>query len=226
MLKKDILAKLKNAINELEEEEVNRLLTQGLQMGVTPMEMITEGLNPGLTIIGEGFEKNERFMSDLVIAGEIMTEAMEVLRPSMGKSNQFTDDGMVIGTVDGDQHYIGKRIVSAVFSGVGYRVIDIGENKPASEFVKAAKEYKATVVGASAILGPVKAYCKVINDALIDAGIRDSLIFTVGGWGMTQEWSDSVGADCFGETALDAVNKVKRMRLGELPKLKDRTKRI
>ena len=79
---------------------------------------------------------------------------------------------MVIGTIEGDQHNIGKRIVAAVFIGAGYRVVDIGENKPASEFVKAAKELKATIVGASAILGPIRPYCKVINDALIEEGTK------------------------------------------------------
>ena len=207
MSKKEIFEKLKAAINDLDDDEVNRLLEEGLKAGVPPMEMILEGLNPGLTIIGEGFEKAERFMSDLVIAGEIMTDAMKMLRPAMEKGGQSTGDTMVIGTVEGDLHNIGKRIVSAVFTGAGYKVVDIGEEQPASEFVKAAKELKATVVGAHATLDPVKPYCKVINDALVDAGIRDDVIFIIGGWGMTEEWGDNVGADCFGENAVDAVEQ-------------------
>ena len=87
------------------------------------------------------------------------------------------------------------------------------------------KEYKATVVGASAIIGPVKSYCKVINNALVDAGIRDNVIYIIGGWGMTQDWSDNVGADCFGVNAIDAIHKIKMIRAGELPKLKDRQKK-
>jgi len=225
MSKPEILENLKVAINELDEDLVDKLLREGLDAGIMPMEMIMDGLSLGLNIIGEGFEKNERFMSDLVIAGEIMTDAMELLRPVIEKGGQATGDSMIIGTVEGDEHYIGKRIVSAIFTGAGYKVIDVGENAPASTFVDAAKEYKATIVGASAILGPVKSYCKVINKAMVDAGIRDDLIFTIGGWGMTQEWSDGVGADCFGETALDALNKVKKVRAGELPKLSARLKK-
>jgi methanogenic corrinoid protein MtbC1 len=218
----DILANLKGAINDLDEDLVNRLLKEGLNAGLAPMEMIMEGLSPGLNIIGEGFEKHERFMSDLVIAGEIMNDSMAVLAPAIAKGGKSTGDTMVIGTVEGDEHYIGKRIVSAIFTGAGYRVTDIGENMSASEFAKAAKDLQATIVGASAILGPVKSYCKVINQALVDAGIRNDVIYIVGGWGMTQEWSDNVGADCHGETALDALHKVKMIRVGELPKLKDR----
>ena len=222
MSKADILEKLKQAIIEVDFEEVTRLLKEGLTAGVAPVEMITTGLSPGLSIIGERYEKKEMFMSDLVMAGEIMNDAMGILRPVMEAGGKPLGDTMVIGTVEGDQHNIGKRIVSAMFTGAGYKVVDIGENMPASEFVKAAKDIKASVVGASVILGPLKPYCKVINDALVDAGIRDNVIFIIGGWGMTQKWSDSAGADAFGDSAVDALHKVKMIRAGELPKFKQR----
>jgi len=222
MPKEDILAKLKEAIIELEDEEVEKLIEEGIEAGVDPMSMITEGLSPGLTVIGELFEKYERFMSDLVIAGEIMNDAMGVLRPRLEAGGKLEGKTMVIGTIEGDQHNIGKRIVAAMFTGAGYKVVDIGENMPASEFVKTAKEIKANVVGASAILGPLKPYCKVINDAMVEAGIRDDLIFIIGGWGMTQDWCDQVHADAYGDNAVDAVHKVKMMQAGELPKFKER----
>ena len=222
MSKNEILEKLEAAINNLDDEEVDRLLKEGLEAGVPPVEMVTEGLNPGLTIIGEGFAKAERFMSDLVLAGDIMTAAMEILRPAMEKGGKATGDTMVIGTVEGDLHTIGKRIVSAVFTGAGYRVVDIGEDQPASEFVKAVKELKANVVGASATINPVKPYCKTINDALVDAGIRDDMIYIIGGWEMTQEWCNDVGADAFGEDALGGLSKVKMILAGELPTWKKR----
>ena len=218
MQKAEILEKLKEAIVELDEEEVDRLINEALEAGVEPLSIIQDGLNPGLTIIGDGFQKQERFMSDLVMAGETMTEAMDKLRPIMESGGGPALETMVIGTIEGDQHNIGKRVVSAVFIGAGYRVVDIGENKPAEEFVKAAKELKATIVGASAILGPQKPYCKVVNQALIDAGIRDDVIYIIGGWGMTQEWCDNVGADCYGDNALEALHKVQMIRSGELPK--------
>ena len=222
MSKNEILEKLEAAINDLDDDEVNRLLEEGLKAGVPPMEMVLDGLNPGLTIIGEGFAKAERFMSDLVLAGDIMTAAMDILGPALEKGGKGTGDTMVIGTVEGDLHNIGKRIVSAVFTGGGYRVVDIGEDQPASEFVKAAKELKACVVGAHATINPVKPYCKVIHEALAEAGIRDDMLFIIGGWEMTQEWCNEVGADAFGADALDGLNKVKMLRAGELTKWKDR----
>ncbi|MFC2017791.1 B12-binding domain-containing protein [Chloroflexota bacterium] len=218
MQKAEILEKLKVAIIELDEDEVYRLIDEGMGAGLEPISIIQEGLSPGLAVIGDGFQKQERFTADLVIAGEIMTESMEKIRPAIEAGSGPALETMVIGTIEGDQHNIGKRIVAAVFIGAGYRVVDIGENQPASEFAKAAKELNASIVGASAILGPLKPYCKVVNEALIEGGIRNDLLFIIGGWGMTQDWCESVGADCYGDDAQDALRKVRMIKSGELPR--------
>ena len=224
MAKADILEQLKQAVLDLDDEEVFKLLEQGLKAGLLPMEMITDGLSAGLSIIGDAYENHQRFISDLVLSGEIMNDALEMLRPELEKGGKSTGNVMVIGTIEGDQHFLGKRIVSAMFTGAGYQVVDIGENQPASEFVKAAKDLKAKVVGASAILATLRPYCKTIDDGLIDAGIRDNLIYVVGGWGMNQEWCDKIGADAYGEDAYDGLNKVKLIQAGELPRLSQRLK--
>jgi len=211
MSKIEILGELKNRIIDLDDDAVFSLVKQGLEEGITPTEIVNDGLNPGLTDIGEGFARAERFMSDLVIAGEIMTETIEMLRPLMEKSGEATGDVMVIGTVEGDFHVIGKRVVSAMFIGSGFKVIDIGENVSANQFVKAVKEHKADVVGCSAILSAARPYVKVVCDALVDAGIRDDVVVAMGGWGMTQDWVTRVGADCFGDNAVDALHKIKKL---------------
>jgi 5-methyltetrahydrofolate--homocysteine methyltransferase len=209
--KAQILEKLTEAMVDIDEDKVMRLVNEGLEAGLAPLEILTEGLQPGLTIIGEGFDKHTRFTSDLVLAGELMNDAMGKLRPLMEAGAGGAGDVMVIGTVDGDIHNVGKRVVGAVFTGAGYNVIDIGENQPASAFVKAAKEYNAKIVGASAILGPQKPYCKVIHEALVEAGIRDKVLYIIGGWGMTQEWCDQLHADAYGDTAYQALDKVKAL---------------
>ncbi len=211
MSKAQILERLTEAIVDIDDDAVMKLIDEGLEAGLGPLEILTEGLQPGLTIIGEGFDKHTRFTSDLVLAGELMNDAMVKLRPLMEADASGSGDVMVIGTVDGDIHNVGKRVVGAVFTGAGYHVIDIGENQPASEFVKAAKEYNARIVGASAILGPQKPYCKVVHDALVEAGIRDKVLYIIGGWGMTQEWCDRVHADAYGDTAYEALDKVKAL---------------
>ena len=214
MSKAEILEKLTEAIVDIDDDLVLDLVEEGLAAGIDPVEILTEGLQPGLTIIGEGFDNHTRFTSDLVLAGELMNDAMEILKPAMESGGAGSGDTMVIGTVDGDIHNVGKRVVAAVFTGAGYNVIDIGENQQASAFVEAAKKYNAKIVGASAILGPQKPYCKVIHDALVEAGIRDDVLYIIGGWGMTQEWCDQVHADAYGDTAYEALDRVKEILAG------------
>lgn len=209
MPKAQILESLTEAMVDIDEDLVLELVDEGLEAGLDPVEILTEGLQPGLEIIGEGFDNHTRFTVDLVLAGELMNDAMAKLRPIMESGGKGTGQTMVIGTVDGDIHNVGKRVVAAVFTGAGYDVIDIGENQAASAFVKAAKEHNADIVGASAILGPQKPYCEVIHEALVEAGIRDKVLYIVGGWGMTQEWCDRVHADAYGDTAYEALDRVK-----------------
>lgn len=209
MSREEILKKLTDATVEIEDDDVMDLVDEALAAGIEPLDIITNGLQPGLTIIGEGFDAHTRFTSDLVLAGELLNDVMIKLKPIMEKGGGGTSDVMIIGTVEGDEHSVGKRVVASVFTGAGYHVIDIGENAPASAFVEAAKEHNPKIVGASAILGPQKPYCGVINKALIDAGIRDNVIYIIGGWGMTQEWCDKVGADAYGDTANEAIDKVR-----------------
>jgi len=206
----ELLSKLKEAMIDIDDDLVMEIMDEALEAGVDPMGIINDGLAPGLMVIGEGFDNHTRFTSDLVLAGDLMIECVDKLRPALekgavGGENKF----MVIGTVQGDQHNVGKRIVSAMFTAAGYTVIDIGEDQPASEFVKAAKKYNAKIVGASAILTPQKPYCKVIHDGLVESGIRENLVYLVGGWGFTQEWCDNVGADAYGDSATEALARAK-----------------
>ena len=164
-----------------------------------------------------------------MIAGQIMNEVMQKLMPTIDFekdiANRRPDDlVMVIGTVEGDLHDLGKRIVTAFFGGYGIKSIDIGENQSADAFVEAIHKYKPTIVGASAIMGPVTPYCGTIHKAMVDAGVRDDVIYITGGWDMSPAWCDQIGADAYGETAQDGLNKIKLLLAGELPRWKDRVK--
>lgn len=218
-----IIEKLKQAMLDLNDEEVSELLNEGVDAGVEPVSMLIDGLLPGLDLIGELIKERARAVSDMVMASAILIEAMEILCPAMEARGVATGDVMVIGNAEGGLHsnFVGKRIVAAAFTGAGYRVVDIGENVPASEFARTAKELEACIVAVSA-LGALKPQCKVINDALVEAGIRDDVIYIVGGWGVTEEWCESVGADAFGENAVDALDKVNAILNGDLPRWRDR----
>lgn len=220
----EFLARLQQAVVDVEDEEVARLLQEGIDAGVAPMDMIMGALSPGLKAVGELVRNRERSVSDMVLAGEILNNAVRILRPVMEAGAPSTGERMVIGTIKGTRHNVqGKKLVAAMFTGAGYRVVDIGEDMPAAEFVRAVQELKATIVGASAI-GSLKPQCKLLNDALIEAGIRDDVIYIIGGWGITEEWCNSVGADAFGEHAVDALDKVRALLNGDLPRWRDKAK--
>ncbi|MFC2017819.1 B12-binding domain-containing protein [Chloroflexota bacterium] len=229
MSKEEILQNLRIAMIDLDDDKIPSLLNEGVQTGLTPMEMILDGLGPGLKVVGDEYANKKRFMSDLMISGQLMNEVMEKLLPAVDiekdiASRKPGDLVMVIGTVEGDLHDLGKKIVTAFFAGYGIKSIDIGLNKSADDFIAAIKKYKPDLVGASAIIGPVTPYCGVIHKAMVDAGVRDDVIYITGGWNMTPEWCDAIGADTYGEDAADGLEKVKLLLTGELPKWKDRVK--
>ena len=229
MANEAIFEELKEAIIDLDDDLVAQLVKKCVDSKISALDVIVNGLSPGLTIIGDEYEANDRFMSDLMISGQIMNDAMETLLPTADVEASILnrkpeDKVMVIGTVEGDLHNVGKRIVSAFFSGAGIKSIDIGENKSADDFVAAIKKYKPDIVGASAIIGPVTPYCGVIHKAMVEAGVRDDVIYITGGWGMTPEWCDEVGADTFGESAFDALEKVKQIFDGKMARWVDRNK--
>jgi len=229
MSKEEVLQSLKIAMIDLDEDKIPGLLKQGADLGVEPMELILNGLGPGLKVVGDEYAAKKRFMSDLMISGQLMNEAMEMLLPSVDVDKDIAnrksgDLVMVIGTVEGDLHDLGKKIVTAFFAGYGIKSIDIGLNKSADAFIEAIRKYRPDIVGASAIIGPVTPYCGVIHKAMVDAGVRDDVIYITGGWNMTPEWCDTIGADTYGEDAEDGLKKVKLLLAGELPKWKDRVK--
>lgn len=229
MAREEIYQKLTEAMIALDEEKSAELIKECKQAGLPPLEILLEGLGPGLTVIGDEYARNERFMSDLMIGGEMMNDAMSILLPTVDVEADIAnrkpgEHVMVIGTVEGDLHNLGKRIVTAFFAGAGIKSIDIGENRSAADFIAAIKKYKPTIVGASAIIGPVTPYCGTIHKAMVDAGVRDDVIYVTGGWDMSPRWCDEIGADDYGETAQDALNKVRLLLAGELPKWRDRVK--
>lgn len=213
MSEQELFEKMKEAVMDLDDDLLAELVDEALAAGRKPLDLITLGLSPGLEAIGDGFNEGTRFMSDLVLAGEMMTDTVGKLQPFM-ESGDGNDTGqvMVIGTVEGDVHFIGKRIVAAVFAGEGFRVIDIGENASAQAFAEAAKKHNATVVGCSAILSPCKPYVGVVHHALVDAGVRDNLLLIAGGWAFTEEQALELGADAVGEDAMSAVRKVMKLQ--------------
>jgi len=210
--KEDILSKLTQAVIDGEPEDAAELAQQALDEGLDPLTCINDGLTPGIDRVGELFAEGEYFLPDLIIGGEAMKEALAILEPALSGGEEREVLGrVVLGTVEGDLHEIGKTLVGTMLTANGFLVTDIGIDRPPADFVAAVKEANATLVGASALLTTTMPAQQKIIEALAEAGLRDRVKVMVGGAPITQSWADKIGADGYAEDAIGAVALAKRL---------------
>jgi len=182
-------------------------ITQELvSKGVPATEILNEGLIAGMDVVGKRFKANEMYIPEVLIAARAMHAAMDVLKPLLTESGAPVKGTVLIGTVQGDLHDIGKNLVAMMLEGAGFTVIDIGVDVPAEKFVEAIKENKADIVGLSALLTTTMPAMKEVIEAIRkDPEIKDVKVM-VGGAPVTQEYADSIGADGYGPDASTAVD--------------------
>lgn len=205
-------AKLAQAVIDGDPEKAKKLAQQALEQGLDPMACISKGLTKGMDRVGELFANGEYFLPDLIIGGEAMKAALSVLEPVLvGGQERETMGRVILGTVKGDLHEIGKTLVGTMLTANGFQVIDIGVDRSADEFIAAIEETNATLVGASALLTTTIPEQQKIVEALTEAGLRDKVKMMVGGAPVTQAWADEIGADGYGEDAIRAVTVAKRL---------------
>jgi corrinoid protein of di/trimethylamine methyltransferase len=210
--KEEFFSKLAQAVIDGEPEDAEELARQALDQGLDPLTCINEGLTPGIDRVGDLFASEEYFLPDLIIGGEAMKAALAVLEPALtGNQEREVLGRVVLGTVEGDLHEIGKTLVGTMLAANGFHVTDIGIDKPAAEFVAAVKETNATLVGASALLTTTVPEQQKIIEALEEAGLRDEVKVMVGGAPVTQSWADDIGADGYAENAIAAVAVAKKL---------------
>ena len=177
----------------------------------TPYEVLTKALVEGMTIVGIDFRDGILFVPEVLMAANAMKSGMTVLRPLLAETGAPRVGTVVIGTVKGDIHDIGKNLVSMMLEGAGFDVIDIGINNPVENYLEAIEEHKPDILGMSALLTTTMPYMKVVVDAMIEKGIRDDYIVLVGGAPLNEAFGESVGADAYCRDAAVAVETAKEL---------------
>ncbi len=190
---------------------VLELTRSGLDQGLGPETLLYEALIPALEEVGARFERGDFFVPEMLIAGKAMAGALEILRPLLAETGAETIGTVVMGTVKGDVHDIGKNLVNIMFEGAGFLVIDLGVQVSPEKFVDAVRTHKPNLVGFSAFLTTTMPMFKANINALQKAGLRDRVIVMVGGAPVTQEYADVVGADGYAADASAAVVKAKEL---------------
>jgi trimethylamine corrinoid protein len=211
MLKKqEIIVRAKEAIIDFDDKAAKRIASEALAAGIDPAELIEEGFTAAMTAVAEEFAAGTLFLPHVIAAVDAMQSAIDILLPDMEKiSAKINSKGtVVIGTIEGDIHSIGKDIVAAPLQIAGYNVVDLGRDVPIECYVKKAKDVKADVVASSALMTITMIDQIRIEEQLNDAGFRHNLKTMIGGAPVTQEWADKIGADIYAKNAGDAVSKI------------------
>jgi 5-methyltetrahydrofolate--homocysteine methyltransferase len=202
----DILQKIATNLYNGEDKEVAELVNQALSQGLAPSEILQGGLIAGMDEVGRDFKAGELFVPEVLIAARAMHAGMGVLRPLLAESDAPTAGKYVIGTVKGDLHDIGKNLVRMMLEGAGFETIDLGTDVDPQAFVSAVREHKPTLVGMSALLTTTMVQMKTTVDALVEAGLRDSIKIMVGGAPVTDAFAKQIGADAYAADAASAVD--------------------
>lgn len=208
----EMYQKLAQTVIDGEPEDAEALAKQALAEGIDPLTCINEGLTKGIQKVGELFASGEYYLPELIIGAEAMKRALAVLEPAMvGDQSREVVGRVVLGTVEGDMHEIGKTLVGTMLIANGFQVFDIGVDKNAGEFVAAVKENNADIVGASALLTTTMLQQKKLIEALEEANLKDKVKVMVGGAPVTESYASEIGADGYAEDAISAVDLAFRL---------------
>ena len=209
----DLLNRITGSLVDGDPDRTVALTREALEAGLEPMAIVDNGLLPGMRIVGEKFSSGEYFLPNLIVSANGMKQAMAALEPELRKRQQkLTSAGtVVIGTVKGDIHEIGKTLVGTMLAANGFEVHDLGVDVPTERFVTVAKETGATLVGLSALLTTTMNVQRQVIQALAAAGLRDRLKVMVGGAPVSARWAGEIGADGYAEDAVGACDLAARL---------------
>jgi len=203
---------MSQAVIDGEEEEAEQLVKQALDQGVDPLACINQGLMKGIEEVGELFSNGTYFLPELIQGAAAMKAALEILEPKLvGKEKREVVGTVVLGTVAGDQHEIGKTLVGTMLTANGFKVVDIGVDQKADDFVAAVEKSGANIVGASALLTTTLLELKRLIDSIAEAGLAGKVKVMIGGAPVTQDFADEIGADGYADDAIAAVAVARKL---------------
>ena len=192
-------------------DKVKELVKKAIDEGEDVQRILNEGLLAGMSVVGEKFKKNEFYVPEVLIAARAMKQGMEILKPLLSQKGVKGIGKVVLGTVKGDLHDIGKNLVGMMFEGAGFEVVDLGIDVPEDKFAQAVKENNPDILGMSALLTTTMPAMKDVISCLEKEGIRDKVKVMVGGAPVTQDYADEIGADGYAPDAASAVDKAKEL---------------
>ncbi len=208
----NVLEQIVQATVEGDAERCVALAQQVLDEGVDPLDAINDGFTKGMVIVGEKFARMEYYLPDLMRSARAVNAAMEVLKPHLLQREASEAQGtVVLGTIQGDLHDLGKNIVKIMLQASGFDVHDLGVDVPVRRFVEKAEEIDADIIAASALLTTTMAYMPEIAKLLTEMGVRDKYLIMLGGAPVSRDWALEAGADGYGENATEAVEVAKRL---------------
>ena len=212
MKKEEWFEKAARSILDTDEEAAALIARQSLEAGIDPLEMINKGFTEGLRTMGDLFDSGEVFLPALIIGSDAMMAAVKILKEALPESEVSEKLGViVIGTVEGDIHDIGKGIIVTMLQVHGYEIHDLGRDVPIEAFIEKVKEVNADVVGSSAMMTTTQVGQKKLEEALTRAGLRGRVKTMVGGAVATDHWAKKIGADMFGENPKDTIEKLDKL---------------
>lgn len=202
-----ILTNIHDSIVNLNRDLTIKSVKEALEKGFEPLEIIEHGLSAGMRSIGDKFQRLEVFLPELMLGARIFTEAMKLVEPIIAKKGieREVEGRVVIGTVKGDVHNIGKDIVAMLLRTASFEVHDLGVDVEISKFIEKAREVKADIIGLSSLLTSTMPIQKDFIDILKERGVRDQYLVIIGGGPVTQKWADDIGADGYASNAEEAV---------------------
>jgi len=207
----EILEKMASALIAGKEDDVKSLTQQALDNDIVAREILDNGLLAGMDVVGKRFKAGDMFIPEVLLCARTMHGAMDILKPFLSEGDAAGAGKVVIGTVEGDLHDIGKNLVAMMLQGAGFKVVDLGTNIKPQDFVAAVKEHEPQIVGMSALLTTTMPKMEETIEALKEAGIRDQVKIMAGGAPVTQDFIAKIGADAYGANAAAASEKAKAL---------------